>query len=178
MHSPSRELSPTESKDCAAWILSDVARRPVSKSKRQQQALRGKHICKQPPPGYFRGSDLTECIYVAVRVLERSGHGKKQAYCHVADLADHLLGKSRRGRLRTRGERDAFSKMKTIAAMVKRFRQFHPYAEMLVDCRTDRFLWLRKTGIISGSQYVENSGQKLHEFWRGAIGNLRFRPAL
>jgi hypothetical protein len=72
MHSPYPELSAAESLDCAAWILSDVARRAVSKSKHPRQGFRGKHICKQPGPGYFRGSDLTERIYVAVRVLERS----------------------------------------------------------------------------------------------------------
>lgn len=178
MHPPGPELSPADAVDCAKWILSDIARRPRSKSKHQQQPLRGEHICKQPSPGYFRGSDLTERIYVAVRVLERSGHGKKEAYCQVAALAGDLLGKSRRGKPRTRGERDVFSKMKTVASLVRRFHKVHPDAESLVDYRTDQFLLLRRAGVLCGSEYVENSGQKMHEFWRELVAKLLFKPII
>jgi hypothetical protein len=175
MPSPPTDLSPAEALDCAAWILSDVASRPVSKSKHQRLALRGKHVCKTTPPGYCRGSDLKECIYVAFRVLERSGQRKQDAYCTVADLAASHLGKSRRGR-RTRGERDLFSKMKTVASMVKAFRQQRSDAESLVNFRTDRFMLFRKAGIIRGSQVVENSGEKMNELWRTLVGAVSCKP--
>ena len=176
MPSPPTDLSPAEALDCAAWILSDVASRPVSKSKHQQLALRGKHVCKTTPPGYCRGSDLKECIYVAFRVLERSGQGKKEACCQVAELAAEHLGKSRRGRPRTRGERDLFSKMKTVASMVKAFRQQTSDAESLVNFRADLFLLYRGAGIIRGSQYVENSGEKMNELWRTLVGAVSCKP--
>jgi len=172
MDSTGQKLSPADARDCAAWILSDLATRPPSKTKHQQHALRGKHICKQPPPGYCRGSDRTECVYVAVRILERSGQKKKQAYCEVDTLAGHLLGKSRRGKPRIVGIRDEAAKLKTIASLARSFQKIHPDAETLVDCRTDRFLMLRRAGILRGSSYAENSGQKMHEFWRESVASL------
>ena len=93
MPSSPTDLSPAEALDCAAWILSDVASRPVSKSKHQQLALRGKHVCKTTPPGYCRGSDLKECIYVAFRVLERSGQRKKEAYCRLPISCSHWVNR-------------------------------------------------------------------------------------
>jgi hypothetical protein len=56
--------------------------------------------------------------------------------------------------------------MKTVASMVSRFRQKHPEADSTVDYEIDRFLMLRRAGILCGSEYVENSGEKMHEFWR------------
>ena len=175
MSSPPTVPSTADALDCAAWILSDVATRPVSKSKHQQLPLRGRHICRATPPGYCRGSDLKERIYVAFRVLERSGRGKQDAYCTVADLAASHLGKSRRGRP-TRGERDLFSKMKTVASLVRRFRQETPAAENHVNFQIDQFLWLRRAGIVCGSEYVENSGEKMMEAWRDTVGAEPFKP--
>jgi hypothetical protein len=172
MPSSPRVLSPADALDCAAWILSDVATRPASKSKHQLLGLRGKHICKTAPAGYCRGSDLKECIYVAFRVLERSGQRKKEACCQVAELATERLGKSRRGRPRIRGERDLFSKMKTVASMVKAFSQRASNAERLVNFRTDLFLLSKGAGIIRGSQYVENSGEKMNELWCDLVGAM------
>jgi hypothetical protein len=138
-------------------------------------AFARKHICRATPPGYCRGSDLKERIYVAFRVLERSGLRKQDAYCTVADLAASHLGKSRRGRP-TQGERDLFSKMKTVASMVRRFRQDTSDAENLVNFRIGQFLWLRRAGIVCGSQYVENSGEKMMKGWCDAVGAVPFKP--
>jgi hypothetical protein len=175
MSSSPTVLSPADALDCAAWILSDVAIRPVSKSKHQQLPLRGKHICRATPPGYCRGSDLKERIYVAFRVLDRSGQGKQDAFYTVADLAASHLGNSRRGR-RTRGERDLFSKMKTVASMVRQFRHGTGASENLVNFRIGQFLWLRRAGIVRGSQYVENSGERMMEAWRDAVGAVPLKP--
>lgn len=160
MSLPPTVLSPADALDCAAWILSDVASRPVSKSRHQHLPLRGKHICRATPPGYCRGSDLKEQIYVAFRVLERSGQRKQDAYCTIADLAASHLGNSRRGR-RTRGERDLFSKMKTVASMARQFRQGMGAAENLVNFRIGQFLWLRRAGIENSNPPDDTSASSL-----------------
>ena len=60
--------------------------------------------------------------------------------------------------------------MKTVASMVKAFRQQRGNAEGLVNFRTDLFMLFRRAGIISGSQVVENSGERMNELWRNMVG--------
>jgi hypothetical protein len=60
--------------------------------------------------------------------------------------------------------------MKTVASLVKRFGKVHSEAESLVDFRIGRFCLLRKAGIVRGSEYVGNSGEKMHELWQELLG--------
>ena len=175
MPSPTRDLSPDEALGCGIgscpmWQLARSQNRNINNCRCEGSTYAG-----QPLPVIAEVQDLKERIYVAFKVLERSGQGKQDAYCTVADLAASYLGKSRRGRP-TRGERDLFSKMKTVASLVSRFRQDPGAAENLVDFRIGQFIWLRKAGIVCGSEYVENSGQKMHEAWRDAVGSVLFKP--
>jgi len=139
-------LSEKEALDFVAWTFSDIARRPRSTSKRQKLPLRSNHISMQPPPGYLRGSDLSERLYVCVQVLERAGYPNRKACVEVADKTKHLLGKSKRGRpRRIKGEPDTDSRAKAIATRVSKFAvgRRRVYVEGLVDYRIGSFLFLR-----------------------------------
>ena len=72
----------------------------------------------------------------------------KIGFAYIADFcAPHcaraLLGAGCIGN-GPRGERDAFSKTRTIVALRKWLRQIHPEADRLGDYRTDRYLLLRR----------------------------------
>jgi hypothetical protein len=171
-------LSAKEALDCVTWMLSDIARRPSSTSKHQKMPLRSNHMAMYPGPGYLRGSDLSERLYVCVRVLERVGYTIRNACLEIGDKTAHLLGNSKRGRPRTiEGGRDIDSRAKAIATRVRQFAlgRRQAYAAGLVDYRIDHFLFLRKAGVICGSEYIQDSGQRMHDYWKGSIQRLR-RP--
>jgi hypothetical protein len=57
--------------------------------------------------------------------------------------------------------------MKTVGSIAWHFRRRTPDAESLVDHRIGYFLFLKSVGVVHGSQYVDNSGQKLASFLAG-----------
>jgi len=169
----SSTLSEKDALDFVVWTLSDIARRPSSTTKHQKLPVRSHHMAMYPEPGYLRGSDLSERLYVCVKVLKRAGFTNRDACLEVAEKIYHILGRSRRGRPRKiKGERDLDSWAKAIAARVSAFGRRHQYVAGLVDYRIGNFLFLRKAEMVRGSEYTPDSGQKLHDFWLESIRKL------
>ena len=160
-------LRDKELADFLALLFSDeeIARRPKKRSNAKRVGFLGMHISRQVCH-YLHGSDLTERIYVAVRELQRGGLSNRRACAKVAKLPcpalQGSLGKSRRGRPSTHPRGSEFSrKIETIRSIVNRFaKRQHPWKSLLperdliLEGYVGRFLWLRKAGIVVGSEYT------------------------
>jgi|GEM_PF-5084654 len=145
--------------DFVVWTLSNVARRSPSKTKHQNRPFRSEHFLMQPQPGYLRGSDLSERLFVCVKALELSGYTNKHACVTVAECCGDLVGKSKRGRRSTdTRERDLLSKAQSIRTRVNVFGRRQEYTVGLVDYRIGQFLHLRRAGVVCGSKYVPDPG--------------------
>lgn len=161
---PIPTLSERECEDFVNWLLGDIAYRVATK--RGERVLRGKHIELQGDR-HLRGSDQTERIFIAAKVLLACGKSQKEACVFIADNPNVRLGTSRRGRPSKRHDpRDLTSKAQTVRSILNTFRLSGPPAK--ISDLVHRFLWLRQNGIVEGSKVVPNSGQRLEEAARRA----------
>ena len=89
-------------------------------------------------PQRGRGASCLVCPHTEIQNRFRLYSGLCAPHCARALLGAGCIGNG------PRGERDAFSKTRTIVALRKWLRQIHPEADRLGDYRTDRYLLLRR----------------------------------
>ncbi len=108
------------------WLLDpgNIATRPTSSDKHQKLPMRGRHVSR----GAFknlRGSDLSERVYVAVRVFELKGFTNKAACIEVAEALDWKwkLPKSKRGRPSVgKAPDDLLAKAQRVRSLLHKYR--------------------------------------------------------
>jgi hypothetical protein len=161
-------LTEAEREDFLDWLFRYTAHR--ARSKRGPQPLVGEHETRCGVR-YLRGSDQTERIFAAVRALVLSGCPQKIACIMVATNRYLDLGRSNRGR-RARGthQHDALSKSEIVRSIANRFAG--PLQEQVISSYVAEFQWLRENGIVEGSKYVANSGERMLEAWRRAMSRF------
>jgi hypothetical protein len=116
------------------FVLSDEAKRPSVRGRRQKLPLQGRHVSYGVKAYPRRGSDRTERIYVSVRALQEAGFDNYQACCDVAERLESKLGTSRRGRpRRTPRSREFADKVETVRSIYNRFRLRHRWKEKLPE---------------------------------------------
>lgn len=166
-------LSERECDDFVNWLLSDIAYSD-SGGKRGQRVLLGRHIQRQGDR-HLRGSDQTERIYIAATVMIANGRSQKEACVFIASNPNVRLGKSRRGRPpKSASARDLVSNAQTVRAILNSFQLCGPPNK--VSELVWHFRWLRENGIVEGSQYVSDSGRRVHEAWRRAMLRVGIDP--
>jgi hypothetical protein len=67
------------------FVLSDEAKRPSARGRRQKFPLQARHVSYGVKAYPRRGSDRSERIYVSVTALQLAGSDNYQACCEVAD---------------------------------------------------------------------------------------------
>jgi len=167
------ELSDKQVDDFLKSLFVGVARRPKDKKLARRAGLLGAHVSKQGVR-YLHGSDQTELIYVAVRMLELRGRSNRQACATVAKIPGLELGKSRRGRpsLHPKGN-EFLRRAETIRSIVNRFAKkqhpwtsFLPHRDLILEHYVGCFIWLQRIGIVVGSKSFRNPGERAIEAWR------------
>ena len=111
------------------WLLDpgNIATRPKSSDKHQKVPMRGRHVSRGGVLKHLRGSDLTERVYVGVRVLELKGCTNKVACLQVAEALDWKwkLAKSKRGRPPVgRTPNDFLAQAQIVRSLANRYRPF------------------------------------------------------
>ncbi len=111
------------------WLLNpgNVATRPISSDKHQKAPMRGRHVSRAGVLKFIRGSDLSERVYVGVRVLELKGFQNKVACLKVAEALDWKwkLGKSKRGRPSVgKTPNDLLARAQIIRSLAIKYRAF------------------------------------------------------
>ena len=167
--------------DFLKWLFDEeeIARRSKDRKSVRRGGLLGSHVSKQGVR-YLRGSDLTERSYVAVGVLELRDCGNRQACATVAKIPGLEQGKSLRGRPSLHPKGNAFFRgVETIRSIVNRFakrqhpwRSLLPHRDLLLEHYVGRFVWLQRTGIVVGSKYAQDSGERVIEAWRERIRQI------
>jgi len=116
------------------FVLSDEARRPSIRGRRQKLPLQGRHISYGVKSLTRRGSDRTERMYVSVTGLQKAGFDNYQACCEVADRLGSKLGASRRGGPRRNPRTREFAdKVETVRSIYNSFKLRHPWKEKLPE---------------------------------------------
>ncbi len=117
------------------WLFDpgNIATRPKAPDKHQKLPMRGRHVSRGGLLKHLRGSDLSERVYVGVRVLELKGYTNKVACLEVAKALDWKwrLAKSKRGRPSAgKTPNDSLAQAQIVRSLANRYRAFdgsHPY---------------------------------------------------
>ena len=109
------------------WVLDpgNVATRSSSPDGHQELPMQGRHVSRGPQVMHLRGSDLSERVYVCVKVLEQKGFTNQAACNEVAKVLDWKWksGKTKRGRPRL-GKIDPsfWDKIQIVRSLANKYR--------------------------------------------------------
>lgn len=95
--------------------------------RRQGGVYRGKHIAYISLPKHLRGSDRSERLYAAVKLLMYAGLTEAQACRTIAEKLGPRLGNSKRGRPVEKPSRHRRSKAETVRALFHSFESRNPW---------------------------------------------------
>ena len=109
------------------WVLDpgNVATRPRSPDRHQKLPMRGRHVSRGAHKT-LRASDLSERVYVCVRLLELKGFTNKLACLEVARVLDWKwkLQKTKRGRPRLQKTApDFWNKSQIVRSLANKYRR-------------------------------------------------------
>jgi hypothetical protein len=169
---PVTSLEKAEYEDFVDWLLGYICYSTGSTKRGEARVLLSKHACISGAK-HLRGSDQSERIFLAVKVLMASGWSEKAACVHVASHPAVHLGRSRRGRPAKKPvPRDLISKAQTVRAIANQFK--NPHAPDWINYVVGQFRWQRENGIVVGSRYDPDSGARLVEAAQRAFRRLQF----
>lgn len=156
-----------EAIDFADYLFRYVATRRVVRSGRNKLPLVSKHECKTVQQGMYRQNDLPERMFWAFVGLRRAGMEAKEACWIIAERLPAAEFGKKRGRPRLRQDEPLMDeKVKSvrnrIAAYEKRALRTTTPTDLAISARRqmDRFCWVRRAGILTGSVFPEDSGAR------------------
>jgi hypothetical protein len=162
-----RPMTQEQALDFLRWMISEIATRPPVRGRRSSSPLIGKHTCRTIQPGFFRGSDQSERVYVCYAALTEAGYSSDEAANELQGELGNRIGQSKRGRPRTNSQsRDTLERIRNVQARVsafaKRVRSQLGDADLerRVNHHIQTFLWLNREGIVIGSEYAPDAVQK------------------
>ena len=163
----SKDWTREEAIDFAEYLLKNVATRKAVRGRCNTLPLRSDHESKGSHPGTYRQSDLAERIYLAFQGLRQAGMECKEACLTIAENLPSIQRRKKRGRPRRSREsplveRKAKSVHNRVAAYEKRWLRLitQPDLDRFVQFQIDRFLFLRRTGMLVGSDFPPDSGER------------------
>jgi hypothetical protein len=174
MHQDETALAREDVKACVKWILSEIGARVPSNH--QMAPFVAAHMARWTVPEYLRGSDRSERLFASFQILERAGYTHKEAVLTVAEHAPKVLRKPRRGspnRGNTGG--DFFREAESVRRMVNAFKKRTRDTESAVRFWIGQFLWGREIGVIKGSEFDADAGQRMFEDRLDALRQMRLR---
>lgn len=178
-----RPMMQEQALDFMRLMISEVATRTPVRGRRSLSPLIGKHSARTIQPGFFRGSDLSERVYVCFAGLTEAGYSSKNAAAELQSELGDRIGQSKRGRPRINSDaRDTLDRIRTVQAMVsafaKRVRSQHGAADLerRVNHYIQSFLWLSRAGIVVGSEYAPDAAQQIMLAHQRQLSRLFRRP--
>jgi len=126
---------------CVEIILGEEAWRAGGHGHHTEAVMEGGHVSYGTgPPGWLRGSDLTERIYACVGLLIHAGFGVREACREIADKLTLRLGASRRGRPRKTTEKpDLYDLAETVRSLYYKFKARRPWKQKESDAIVEKW---------------------------------------
>jgi hypothetical protein len=178
-----RPMTQEQALDFARWMISEVGTRRPVRGRRSSSPLIGKHSSRTIQSGFFRVSDLSERLYVCFVALTEAGYSSNDAANDLQGMLGDRFGQSKRGRPRVNGDPSEILERVTnvqarVSAFAKRVRSQHGIAELerRANHYIQTFLWLRREGAVTGSQYAPDAAQQMMLAHQHQLGRLFRRP--
>lgn len=157
-------LDPDERDPFVTWMIGNICYR--KRTKRGPQQLVSKHMVRAIGRR-LRGSDQTECVWICIKALLRSGCSQKESCLIVAEKLPHLGGSQRGRPTKLKRQGDLLGRAEIVRSMFNAFND--PTVDGLVGHRIGMFRRLTADQELVDGKYPPDSGYRSYLAWRVGI---------